>query len=292
MPNLRSWLRWKLLNSYYFYRLSQEMNHFLHRIEADDPIIIYQMGKVGSTTVLRSLQSLRLPNPILHLHTLTDAGQAHGKNAYRSSIKERFPRSKHLIDSLYLRKAIARSGSRRQWKIITLVRDPLSQNISSFFQIIDTLVPNFRHRYQEGSLDFGELREVFLEHYPPNCIFNHWFDTELGPSFDIDVYATPFPKTQGYAIYNSKRARILLMRTESLNQCAREALPQFLGTKQFPLNSHNIGENKQYASLYKNFRNAVVLPSSHVQSIYELRQAKHFYTEAEIAAFKAKYRSR
>ena len=44
----------------------------LRGIEHRNPILVYQMGKVGSSTVVQVLESLRLPSPVLHLHTPND----------------------------------------------------------------------------------------------------------------------------------------------------------------------------------------------------------------------------
>ena len=46
-----------------------------------EPIIVYQMGKVGSSSMYWSLDALRLNVPVYHLHFLNDADTvADGRN--------------------------------------------------------------------------------------------------------------------------------------------------------------------------------------------------------------------
>ncbi len=42
----------------------------LQGVKQREPILVYQMGKVGSSTVVQTLEALGLPNPVLHVHTL------------------------------------------------------------------------------------------------------------------------------------------------------------------------------------------------------------------------------
>ncbi len=285
---LENWLSRKSVQNYYLARLYYHWLYWFSGIQSRYPIVIYQMGKVGSTTLLRSLQGMELDNPIFHVHTLTGTGRQHGRSAYSASVKAQFPRSMHLLVSDYLGRELRRPRGSRRWRFITLVRDLLAQNISSFFQIIDVLVPGLAQG--RTRVDMDRLKGAFLEHYGPDCLFNHWFERELGPVLGIDVYASPFPRSQGYRIYRGERVEVLLLRLESLNDCAGEAMKEFLGIEGFRLRNKNLGDTKPYSDLYRRFRETVALPKSHVDAVYALPQARHFYTEEEIEGFKSRYR--
>ncbi len=55
---------------------SIQLNQFMH-----PPILIYQMGKVGSNTVHKTLLASGIQNPVFHVHFLT-------KEKIYSNIKE------------------------------------------------------------------------------------------------------------------------------------------------------------------------------------------------------------
>lgn len=283
-----------VLRNYYLAKLYYTLLILFTDLRERDPIIVFQMGKVGSTSIVTSLESLNLGRPIFHVHALVEAHRKHSEVRINLSPRQYFKRSKNALISQYLEKEIHRSRKRKasqlkkKWKVITLVRDPVAQNISSFFQIVDLYVENVYERYHNKQLEIKELTSLFLEQYSPDCIFNNWFDLELRPVFGIDVYASTFPKTKGYEIYHGEIADVLLLKLENLNQCVSEAFYHFLGLEKFTLINKNIAQNKKYSSAYKEFKNTVSLPNSYIDAIYALKQVQHFYTQEEIEGFRTK----
>ena len=63
---------WLMELNYYsakgFYKYMLNRSHQRYK---GSPLLIYQMGKVGSSTVQASLRSLKLDMPIYHTHILT-----------------------------------------------------------------------------------------------------------------------------------------------------------------------------------------------------------------------------
>jgi len=55
---------------------------FLHN-KNEDPIIIYQMGKVGSSTIYQTLKKLKLKNSMYHVHILSDQNLDEAIDRYR-----------------------------------------------------------------------------------------------------------------------------------------------------------------------------------------------------------------
>ncbi len=295
LPTLSSrFIKKTVHRNYYLAKLYYAYLLQFTNLRDKDPLIIYQMGKVGSSSVVASLQTLGVATHIFHVHSLVEAHRKHTESRINLSPRQYFKRSKNALISQYLEKEINRSkrqkiGSfNKKWKIITLVRDPIAQNMSSFFQIIDLYITDFFKRYENKTLEVKELTELFLELYSPECVFNNWFDVEMKPVFGIDVYANEFPKSRGYEIYRGKWADLLLLRLENLNQCAGEAINEYLGIENFRLINKNIAHDKKYYSAYKEFKNTVELPESHIDSIYKLKQVQHFYTSEEIQGFRAR----
>jgi hypothetical protein len=108
-------------------------------------IIVYQMGKVGSSAILKSLQSLNLSKPIFHVHYLTHDAIDGIERKYANLSK---PIPKHICTSRILLNDIKKSvdGINKKLKIVTLVREPVARNISAFFQNIDLLFQDINYQ--------------------------------------------------------------------------------------------------------------------------------------------------
>jgi hypothetical protein len=68
------------------------------------------------------------------------------------------------------------------------------------------------------------------------------------------------------------------------------AFKQFLDIENFSLINANISEEKNYQTAYREFKDAIHLPCSYLDTVYESRHVKHFYTDEEISGFKARWR--
>jgi Putative capsular polysaccharide synthesis protein len=272
-----------LLNSLY-YRLKFRLSP-LYR---DNPLIIYQMGKVGSSTIQRSLRSHGLERPVYRVHFLVEDQLFSALRQVGMAPQKYFKRSQHIVHSRYLIRELARGQKRGHWQVITMVRDPIAQNISSFFQLIDLFIPDFEERVEARDLKTEELLEVFLEHYTPECDFNNWFEVAMKPVFDIDVFAIEYPQGAGYQIYRRENVSLLLLKLEDVNNSAPAAFREFLELENFRVVKKNDARAKNYYETYKSFRENAVFPRSYVDGIYSAKYARHFYTDEEIATFRCR----
>lgn len=260
-------------------------------------LVVYQTGKVGSSTIMASLKVLPRIWRVHHVHTLTAEGIAAREAIYRKLTEERastyFPRARHLLSSRYLRNKLPREGNgglspAGRWKVITLVREPIGRNISEFFQVIDARLPNFVTRYQTGVLTIDETVQTFWDCFDHDDAL-HWFDQEVKPVLGIDVFAEPFPKAQGYQIYHGPFADLLLLKLEQIDECASAAFGEFLGLENFRLVKTNVAEEKAYAAAYKEFKQRIALSPAYLQRMVGSRYVQHFYSDAEIDAMRAKW---
>lgn len=249
------------------------------------PILVFQMGKVGSTSVYASLKRLELDVPLYHLHFLNNLDDM-------EETVRRFParaaRSLELIATARkIRQEMARQP-RKKWNIITLVREPIPRLVSVFFESIDDYIPNMKECYAAGELGLDAMISYFVNEFRESWVLN-WFDTQVRDLFGLDVFETPFDKGRGYQIYEQSNIRLLLMRLHDLNRVAPQAMHEFLGISNFQLVTRNVGEAKATGSLYRDFVNGLRLPPTMVHEWHSTRYAKHFYTPEELAASVARW---
>jgi len=217
------------------------------------PLIIFQMGSVGSCTLLETLTPV-WKGFVAHAHT-------------------------KAMMSTFLRLRLE-SWLRRQSPIYVLspVREVISRNISAFFQ---NFVRDTGKIFVEGKYDICQLRNLFLTHYPHHVCLN-WVDTHLKPTFGIDIYAEPFPSEKGYKIYRSNGVNLLVYQAELENDQKLSILSHFLSMNIPDFKFDNLGTEKYYSKTYAEFRKRVRFPNDFVNQMLRSRFSNHFYTSTQI----------
>jgi hypothetical protein len=276
---------------------------------------VYQMGKVGSMSIVLELEERDLGHPVIHSHMLNEMERI-SENACRQ-----YP---NPTDVLYeaqrgkmIREWMSRAGSNAKWNVITLTREPVGRNISAFFQNIEQLLPNIEARLEIGDIFVDELHELFLR------VFNSrapefWFDNQLKPVFGIDVYSEPYDFEKGYKIYSTRNPELgdrnldskvripdpraeysapnalapdtslLLIRMEDLTRSIQPAMQAFLGLQDFPPRIENRTDQKYYSHVAPMFKQRP-LPEWYVDAMYSTRYATHFYTPQELEKLREKW---
>ncbi|MDP1541289.1 MAG: putative capsular polysaccharide synthesis family protein [Moraxellaceae bacterium] len=255
-----------------------------------DPIIIYQMGKVGSKTVentlIQAYSQLSIKVPIYHRHILNP--RVGSEEILRRERVNPEGSLEELTAGRALRKKIEENITQK-WKLISLVRDPIARNVATFFQNLQEFIPDWRNRFREGMLDVDELQDKFLSIETIHDEPNFWFDGQLKAVFGIDVFASTFPQSIGYKIYDDEpRFLLLVIRLEDLNRSGLEAIERFLGLGCSQLANTNIGSEKEYVNLYNAFKKKA-LPLGYIQRIYDTKFAQHFYSQEEREKFSAQW---
>jgi hypothetical protein len=282
------------------YLNQRDIRNAVSRKTNTDPLLVYQMGKVGSTSILAGLES-RLPDtPVFHVHTLSSPQLRVIENIYRNSWRDPQKRPKnsnqplHLWHSQYLEKRLADDRGQRRWRIITLVRDPVARAISEFFEVLHLQYDyDYQGLIRERSIEevVEGARRLFMEsHGAQSEAFSMaWFDRELKSVFGVDVSASPFPRATGYAIYRDGRVDVLLLKLEKLNDCAKAAFGEFLGLDQFEIPRVNDSSRKAYREVYRSFIDHFRLPVPFLDEVYASSWVELFYDADEIAAFKRRW---
>lgn len=241
------------------------------------PILIYQMAKVGSTTVYQSLRAAGLTP--LHVH----------------HIRERIPdeeRAWHVrqgqvptID-VFVGRLLApylRWTSHRL-KAISLVRDPVARYLSKLYH-----VPG---GYDIVSGDIDETVQAVQDRLARPEVLEEgmfsWFDREIKARLDVDIMAQPFDRERGYTRYQGPRADVLVLKLERLSDLLPTVVSDFVGTPLQEVRA-NVGQRKASGDAYQRAKAAFRLPEATAAWIYDHAWVRHFYTADERAAFRAKW---
>ncbi len=259
-------------------------------------LLVHTMGKVGSTSVAASLKipAVRKTMTLFQPHFLSSEGIdfAEALAVRRAgswdnlTVKGRagFNRNRAMNKKLQELRA---SGKRV--KVITMVRDPIATNLSGFFHNSRWWPAELKEMCKTVTADtLRAVGDYFFEHYTHD-VPNDWFDMEVKTLYDVDVFSEPFDPQRGYAIYRSDVADVLLIKLEKLNECAADAMRDFLGLENFRLIESNKAESKEYAAVYQAFRKQVALPESYIDRMYNTKLARKFYSAEELDAFRRKW---
>ncbi len=225
------------------------------------PVVVHQMGKVGSVAVFNALNRL-IP------------GQAHSshKFSHNAEVRQIERETRDLKKPLVL---------------ISLVREPVGRNVAMFFEniLIHTKCPDF----VEGRFTIEELRNRFIStQCPEDSYALTWFDVQMRDKFGIDVYQEPFPKT-GWHCYFNGNTSLLVMKSALPDWRKEEVLESYLGINPIEIFRDNVGVEKFYAQSYREFLGTVRLPREYLDLMLGSRYARHFFSEVELQKVKEKW---
>lgn len=236
--------------------------------------LVYTAGKSGSQSVNKTLKN-RLPHlNIFSVHFLSDEGL---------KASEDFNNNNFTTLKASKFKSVINDNPNSILKIISLVREPMSRDISDLF--------HNRNNYT----DILGMKEMHIDGLIEN--FNkfdyeyalEWFDKEFKSYLNIDVFEYPFPHDKKYQIIRKGHIEILLMRAEDLSTTFCEAMKEFSKINFKNLINTNVGNNREDAQLYSSFKNALSVTKTDLDKRYNTKHTCHFYTEDEIIKFRKKW---
>lgn len=255
------------------YTVAKARHRWARRRTSASPVVVFSMAKTGSSAVVVGLRDAAL-DPPFHVHNLDPAFLAEEEAEYRWS-----GRPWRVWDAQRLREQPPRLDA--PWRVISMVRDPIAQTASAFFQ------PALRRGYLEPGATVDDLHARFagrLDHLPLT-----WFESHLEPALGIDVFASAFDPARGYSIIEKPGVRLLLLRSEDL-AVGPKAIAELLGTEHpVDIPRVNVGSEKTYADIYASFLRSLRPAPEQLDRIYSSRIVRHFYAPDEIAAFRARW---
>jgi hypothetical protein len=253
------------------YMVAKTRHQLSKRQQRGAPIAVFAMAKSGSTAVAVGLRTAGF-GPVFHVHDLDPDFLEEEERQYQwSGRPARVWDAQCLLDRPPTTEA--------PWRVVSLVRDPIAQAVSAFFQ------PGVRRGYVNPSSTVESLLATFanrLDYLPL-----HWFESHLQPALGIDIYASDFDAEKGYAIIGTPKVRLLLLRCEGL-AVGPGALAELLGTDPpIEVPWANVGVEKEYGALYRPFIEAVRPSAEVIERAYSSRLVRHFYTPDEVARFRS-----
>jgi hypothetical protein len=258
-----------------------------HLKTTDRLLVVHQMGRAGSMTTVNTLRDAGISVPIYHTHWLNPVSVAERLDWLKGVPEKRYPLNARV--ARLLAEEIQKNGTtHRSWKLVTIFREPVGRNVSTFFLAIDNFFDDFFKRYERGEISLDQVRDTFLNTFRQDRVLE-WFDKEIGEVFGIDVYERDFPHDAGYQIFRQGNVELLLIKLERLNDCFQAAFEDFLGTKIPNLSLTHITEKDPTYSMYREFLQQVVMPSDYLEQMYSSRFARHFYRPEEIQGFIKKW---
>ena len=242
--------------------------------------MIHTPGKVGSSSVFRTLKNdtnLFAEREIYHTHDLNLTNL----EALKKSLKGKgVSTGGHIEDSYSVLKLIGR----RAIDYITLTRSPIERNISAYFENHKFLTS---YKFEELSVD-GHI-DQFKKKYVHNLILT-WFDNNVKRPIGIDVYQSEFPFDSSYQTYEYEGARLLVLKCELPDATKQRVIEEYLGVNGLEWKNENIGEKKQYAAIYKEFKSRIKLSEQYVDEMTSSKYCRHFYSQEEIDLMKKRWK--
>lgn len=251
----------------------------LHRVQRRTPVIVFQMGKVGSTSVRASFPTRAHPVAVQTHHLYRPRIEA----AMAWSRERGLPARAHFFHADALARRVIEPG--RPFRLITLVREPVGRSISNFFH-------NFEHfvgvPQETSSHSVAELVDILVAH-ERRLDESRWFPREFEPALGVDVYAHPFPHDAGTLRIPAGAGEILVLRLETPDDVKERAIAEFLDETSFTLASANVGAEKDYGSRYAAFRRDARFPADFIDRKLGSVYATHFYSPAERDEIRARW---
>lgn len=267
-----------------------DSTRLLQMLSSNKPVVLnFAPGKTGSSTVFDSVDKNKFIS--YHLHDF-----------------EHLFSSFQLKNNLDVWKECFSILQDRPIKIISGVREPISREISAFFQFLavsDTFLLDYNYSFEDaislyllGTVYKGAWNnDIYIRQGCNNYLLSNikygnefdWFDLELKKYWNIDVYEEKFNQKQGYKIYKNKNIEVFVYQLEKLSNLEEE-LRRFIGQDNFTLHKINTNEEKNYYKLYHDTLDVIKLPQKFFNFYYSQNlYFQHFYSLEDIDNFRKKW---
>jgi hypothetical protein len=270
-------------------RLALSRLHFRRAIrqavrQPTPPVLVYTAPKVASTAVTAALQAVE-GQSVFHVHMISAASIRSLREAMRRRGLNRMRHDTLGLEDIGNALASGLIAPRHPARIVSLVRDPVARNISFYFETLDVL---WQTKHAHAHISVERLLAEFHERFRHERGID-WFDNEFKPVLGIDVYEHPFPHDKGYLRIDSELYEVLLMRHDLEDRVKEKCLADLVGASAVSLTPKNVSAQKPYADVYREFLRRVELPEDYVKRLLDSKYARHFYSPAELARFRAKW---
>lgn len=258
-------------------------------------VLIYQYGRVASTSVYASVLAANLDMPVYHVHTLSLARAT----KWIEKAKQNGRRiDRNFVLGRTLGEVISGFGEGpypNPWKIICIFREPISVMLSlhflnpkgTFAQVLE------KHGEKDRNQVVDYFQTLFDRDDPSGWLLSRWFDDVFQEETGINVYEHRFDVDQGYQIIKDDRFEVLLLRFEDLSKGFKQGAAEFFGLEadRFNLIHSHIHKNDKYNEIHEYVKNNLKLSVETLRKIYSTDFVRHFYSHELIERLTEKWSS-
>lgn len=247
----------------------------LRNLQKRTPTLVYQMGKVGSSTVVRTLERLHSPTPVVRVHSLNPTKVSEDIETLRETLG--YLREHVVTSSTLVQKHL--DWGKFPCTVITLTREPIGRAISFALQDWQRQLPEVGNLHE---LRPEQIIRLVIEKLQPGSLHadpGRWFERELKSVFGIDVMEVPYDFGQGYVKIRSGPVDVLVIRMEDLDQSLQNSLADLydLNRRDIQIERSNVGKRKAYADLLAEVKEQLTVPPSVSERVWSTDYAQHFY---------------
>jgi hypothetical protein len=265
------WLSVLLFRPFYFYAIPNAQ---------PEPVLVYTMGKVGTTSVEAALVRSGFPF-VFNFHRMNDF---------------RVP----PVDDKELLKVYRRQVWLKRWsypwilekkpvKVITMVRDPIERLLSLYMYNYESFTGKRPDAAQIGNL-LHDFYKVFEVEYAHSLVPGEFFADEIQKHLCIDVFKTSFPVEKGWQVIERDNISLMVMKLEISDEEKSAALQAWLGSdNSIKIGRVNTSADNGYSDLYKAFKQQARIPRQYAEHMYLSNFMSHFYSDSERQAFQRRW---
>jgi hypothetical protein len=247
-------------------------------------VLVYTAPKVASTAVTEAVRAIE-GQAVYQVHMISAASMRNLREGMRRRGLTRMRDDVLGLEDIAKAVGSGLIAPRHPARIVSLVRDPVARNISFYFETLDVL---FQIKRAHERIPLERLLAEFHQRFTHERGVD-WFDNEFKPVLGIDVYEHPFPHEKGYLRIDSGPYEVLLMRHDLSDRLKEKCLAELIHVPAVTLTPKNIGTQKAYSYIYREFLKRIELPENYVYGLLDSKYARHFFSPDERARFRSKW---
>ncbi|MFD0987443.1 putative capsular polysaccharide synthesis family protein [Methyloligella solikamskensis] len=258
-------------------------------LDSDTRVAVYTMGKVASTSVSSSILAHGIPCADVHrleptriverltpivLRKRQPRTLAGHVAALFSKLDGSVRLPKHLTEAFEVLQQIR---ARKRFKIISLIREPVSRNISAVFQNMSPRLAG----------DEDAILEALRKYHVSTP--DRWFTRDFNPVTGIDVFAEEHDRSADHFRFSKGQFDVVIIKTSATDERKSEIISDFLGTP-IALHRANEAKNKWYRETYERL---VAAPNqirdAYIEECFQLKYFRAFFSDEERQAVADKF---
>lgn len=255
------------IGSKYFWKLIcfLKITYYKYFIDiSKDVFVVLTPGKVGSSSVYKTLKKKLVNAYVFHIHFLSEKNIDEGIMFHKNSLRKSIPN--HFINSRILNYIFFNQSKRIRF--IILFREPVDRYISDAYQNFNRVISKLDKKNNNKIIDNINIGLSKMEHMD---YLENWVEDELNVNLGYDFFQNSKLDKSGYFIDSNNKYDFLFMKMESLNSDFNNASKLFFD-KKINLENANISTNKKYNNEYKLSKTKINLSQ---QTIHKMKTYKY-----------------